>query len=83
MRTLVEVNKLFHACGASVLQVVHGDIKPENLLVSSNGELKISDFGCSRCAHTAAGSCNVCKPPMAQLLHRSGPAAACLTFRQE
>lgn len=30
-------------------QVVHGDIKPENLLVSSNGELKISDFGCSRC----------------------------------
>jgi len=34
------------------LQVVHGDIKPENLLVSSNGELKISDFGCSRCACT-------------------------------
>jgi serine/threonine protein kinase len=32
------------------VQVVHGDIKPENLLVSSNGELKISDFGCSRCA---------------------------------
>jgi serine/threonine protein kinase len=30
------------------VQVVHGDIKPENLLVSSNGELKISDFGCSR-----------------------------------
>lgn len=33
-----------------VHQVVHGDIKPENLLVSSNGELKISDFGCSRWA---------------------------------
>ncbi|KAF8069424.1 GRIK2 [Scenedesmus sp. PABB004] len=31
-------------------KVVHGDIKPENLLVSSNGELKISDFGCSRMA---------------------------------
>lgn len=29
-------------------KVVHGDLKPENLLVSSNGELKISDFGCSR-----------------------------------
>ena len=29
-------------------KVVHGDIKPENLLVSSSGELKISDFGCSR-----------------------------------
>ncbi|KAI8467317.1 MAG: hypothetical protein J3K34DRAFT_523847 [Monoraphidium minutum] len=31
-------------------KVVHGDIKPENLLVSANGELKISDFGCSRMA---------------------------------
>ncbi|KAF6252984.1 kinase-like domain-containing protein [Scenedesmus sp. NREL 46B-D3] len=31
-------------------KVVHGDIKPENLLVSSSGELKISDFGCSRMA---------------------------------
>ena len=29
-------------------RVVHGDIKPENLLVSATGELKISDFGCSR-----------------------------------
>jgi serine/threonine protein kinase len=36
-------------------QVVHGDLKPENLLVSSNGELKISDFGCSRCGSDAAG----------------------------
>ncbi|KAI8474002.1 MAG: kinase-like domain-containing protein [Monoraphidium minutum] len=31
-------------------KVVHGDVKPENLLVSANGELKISDFGCSRMA---------------------------------
>lgn len=29
-------------------KVVHGDIKPENLLLSATGELKISDFGCSR-----------------------------------
>lgn len=39
-------------CGLEYLhhhKVVHGDIKPENLLVSSSGELKISDFGCSRC----------------------------------
>jgi serine/threonine protein kinase len=39
-----------NARAAAAAQVVHGDIKPENLLVSANGELKISDFGCSRCA---------------------------------
>lgn len=36
-------------------KVVHGDLKPENLLVSSNGELKISDFGCSRCGRCWGG----------------------------
>ncbi|KAG0586979.1 hypothetical protein KC19_2G132100 [Ceratodon purpureus] len=28
--------------------VVHGDIKPENLLISGDGSIKICDFGCSR-----------------------------------
>lgn len=28
--------------------VIHGDIKPENLLISGDGSIKIIDFGCSR-----------------------------------
>jgi serine/threonine protein kinase len=60
-------------------QVVHGDLKPENLLVSSNGELKISDFGCSRCGHgcgwlqTTASSCSheyVCYHALCMVCHK-------------
>lgn len=28
--------------------MVHGDLKPENVLVSANGTVKLSDFGCSK-----------------------------------
>ncbi len=37
-------------------KVVHGDIKPENLLVSATGVLKIGDFGCSRMADAPSAS---------------------------
>lgn len=38
-------------CGLDYLhfnRVVHGDLKPENLLLMVDGQLKIGDFGSSR-----------------------------------
>jgi len=35
-------------------KVVHGDLKPENVLMSASGDVKLSDFGCSKvraCPH--------------------------------
>lgn len=29
-------------------KVVHGDLKPENVLMAANGDVKLSDFGCSK-----------------------------------
>ena len=36
-------------------RVVHGDIKPENVLMSARGVVQLSDFGCSKLMHGPRG----------------------------
>ncbi len=41
-----------------VKHMVHRDIKPDNILVNSNGDIKVSDFGVSRELGSTAALCN-------------------------
>jgi eukaryotic-like serine/threonine-protein kinase len=50
-RQLVRALSVMHADG-----VVHGDVKPANLLIGPNGVLKVSDFGIARVVRHAGQS---------------------------
>ena len=38
----------YRQCSMYPQNVIHGDIKPENLLISGDGSIKICDLGCGR-----------------------------------
>ena len=54
--------------------VVHGDVKPHNVLVARDGRVAVTDFGLARTAGRAAGPVGGTPAYMAPEIHRGEPA---------
>jgi serine/threonine-protein kinase len=61
-------------------RVVHGDIKPQNLLIGPNGVLKVTDFGVARVLRT---STRAPESPTADALHVAGHVSGAIVGTPE
>ena len=55
---ILEAIKHCHSAG-----VIHRDVKPENILLDENFNIKLTDFGCAKLLHPGERLHDVCGTP--------------------
>jgi len=74
-RTGVEIAEALHAAHSE--GVIHGDIKPENVMVLANGHVKLLDFGIAR---NFGGTTRTLRPQSGEASDRDGDFAGTLAY---